>query len=68
LTKTKAKKELLYALADLLDKDDDLIPDDVDAESREYDSWDSARTELSRELRRRAAGAVHRSTLPRGTR
>jgi len=60
VTKQQAKKELLYALADLLEKDDDLIPGDVDPESREYDTWDAARSELSIELRRRSGGIVHR--------
>lgn len=64
MTKRRAKRELLQALSDLLDKDDDLIPDEVADEGREYDTWDAARNELSEEFRRRAAGAVHRSMLP----
>lgn len=54
MTKGKAKKELLAALADLLDRDDALLPEAVDDGTREYETWDKARTELSAELRSRA--------------
>ena len=59
MTKAEAKKALLQALADTLDGDDSLIPDEVDPDGREYDTWDAARNALSAEFRRRARGAEH---------
>lgn len=52
MDKRKAKKELRQSLVVLLQKDDDLIPDEVDPDSREYKSWDAARNELIKELSR----------------
>ena len=55
MTKQQAKKCLLRDLATILNKDDDLVPDDVDLDNpREYGPWRAALDELIEEFERRS--------------
>lgn len=56
MTRVEAKKRLLAHLYVILCDDDDLFPDDVFPESKEYTAWDAAREELSVEFARRSKG------------
>lgn len=51
---TKTKKALLLLLSQILFKDDDLFPFELDDSGPEYDAWDKARNELVSEFERRA--------------
>lgn len=56
VTKRRAKRALLRDLAAILNKDDDLIPNEYDDEGPEYNAYDDARNELIDEFERRAEG------------
>jgi hypothetical protein len=55
MTRSEWKRDLLGALAAVLEKDDDFCPDHVDPDSKDCERWGKARDELVEEFRRRAA-------------
>lgn len=54
MTSAECKRALLRDLAQILSKDDDLIPDAVGDDGPEYQAWDDARNSLVREFQLRA--------------
>lgn len=53
MTKTEVKKRFYADVADILQKDDDLMPDYAE-DSQEYKAWQEARNALVDELERRS--------------
>jgi hypothetical protein len=55
VTRAEHKRDILLALAMILGKDDDLMPDEIDPDSSDCKRWEAARDELVMEFERRSA-------------
>jgi hypothetical protein len=56
VTRAEHKRALLRDIAAIISKDDDLMPSEIDDESRDGKAWQAARDELVDEFERRANG------------
>ena len=54
MTRAEHKRSILRDLAAIIDKDDELMPIEIDADGRDGKSWQAARDELVEEFERRA--------------
>jgi hypothetical protein len=57
VTRAQHKRNILRDLAAILGKDDDLMPNEIDDESRDGKAWQAARDELVEEFERRATSS-----------
>lgn len=58
------KKQILSHLVAILEKDDDLAPDEMALEGPNYDRWDRARNELVAEFDRRSGSPIASPSVP----
>ena len=56
MDRAQHKRNILRDLATILDKDDDLMHDEIDPDGRDGKAWQAARDELVEEFERRAVG------------
>ena len=54
MTRAEHKRQILRDIATILEKDNDLMPDEIDPDSPEAKRWEAARDALSAEFFRRA--------------
>lgn len=54
MTCAEHKRQILRDIATILEKDNDLMPDEIDPDSPEAKRWEAARDALSAEFFRRA--------------
>ena len=54
MTRAEHKRQILRDIATILEKDNDLMPDEIDPDGSDAGRWEAARDELAAEFFRRA--------------